>query len=181
MKLNEIKTDPQYNLFLNENDMLELFYSGGYDKLNENSQKIIIDKKLIDQYKKSADFFNFPNKLIFNETPAITIDRELHQKKQKEWLIDIKQDKEEMIRFLFEKCQTDIERARVIEELKLFDEKNCFEILYVLKYLVNHFRENNIVWGVGRGSSVASYCLYLLGVHKIDSIKFDIDIREFLR
>jgi len=42
-------------------------------------------------------------------------------------------------------------------------------------------RQNNIVWGVGRGSSVASYCLYLLGVHKINSLKFDLDIKEFLK
>jgi len=34
---------------------------------------------------------------------------------------------------------------------------------------------------VGRGSSVASYCLYLLGVHKINSLKFDLDIKEFLK
>jgi DNA polymerase III alpha subunit len=48
-------------------------------------------------------------------------------------------------------------------------------------YLVDFMRENNIVWGVGRGSSVASYVLYLIGVHKVDSIQFDLDWREFLR
>jgi DNA polymerase III alpha subunit len=42
-------------------------------------------------------------------------------------------------------------------------------------------RENDIVWGVGRGSSVASYTLYLIGVHKIDSIKYELDINEFLK
>jgi DNA polymerase III alpha subunit len=42
-------------------------------------------------------------------------------------------------------------------------------------------KENKIVWGVGRGSSVASYVLYLIGVHRIDSIKYDLDIREFLK
>jgi len=48
-------------------------------------------------------------------------------------------------------------------------------------YLVDFMRENEIVWGVGRGSSVASYVLYLIGVHRIDSIKFGLDWREFLR
>jgi DNA polymerase III alpha subunit len=42
-------------------------------------------------------------------------------------------------------------------------------------------REKDIVWGVGRGSSVASYVLYLIGVHKIDSLFFDLDIEDFLR
>jgi DNA polymerase III alpha subunit len=38
-----------------------------------------------------------------------------------------------------------------------------------------------VLWGVGRGSSVASYCLYILGVHKVDSIKYELDIHEFLK
>jgi DNA polymerase III alpha subunit len=42
-------------------------------------------------------------------------------------------------------------------------------------------RENKIVWGVGRGSSVASYVLYLIGIHKINSLKYNLDINEFLR
>ena len=55
------------------------------------------------------------------------------------------------------------------------------DLLRFLKYMVDKFRENTILWGVGRGSSVASYCLYLLGVHKINSLKYDLDIKEFLR
>ena len=55
------------------------------------------------------------------------------------------------------------------------------DLLFCLKYIVDTLRENNVVWGVGRGSSVASYVLYLLGVHKIDSIKYNLDWREFLR
>jgi DNA polymerase III alpha subunit len=50
-----------------------------------------------------------------------------------------------------------------------------------MKYLVDTLRKNNVVWGVGRGSSVASYILYLIGVHKVDSIKYNLDINEFLK
>ena len=50
-----------------------------------------------------------------------------------------------------------------------------------MMYFVELMRENNVVMGVGRGSSVASYVLYLLGVHKIDSIKYNLDYREFFR
>lgn len=87
----------------------------------------------------------------------------------------------DLIEFLYSKCKTDIEKSRVIEELKLFTEHNMFDLLFYLKYLVDTMREHNIVWGVGRGSSVSSYILYLIGVHKIDSIKYDLDIKEFLR
>ena len=70
---------------------------------------------------------------------------------------------------------------RTYEELEAFDERGMFPLLQYMIYLVDFMRENNIVWGVGRGSSVASYVLYLIGVHKINSIKYDLDWHEFLR
>jgi DNA polymerase III alpha subunit len=63
----------------------------------------------------------------------------------------------------------------------LFQERNMFDLLRFLVYIVDVMREHDIVWGVGRGSSVASYVLYLIGIHKIDSIFYDLDIEEFLR
>jgi DNA polymerase III alpha subunit len=63
----------------------------------------------------------------------------------------------------------------------LFQERNLFDLLRYLKYLVDTLQANRMIWGVGRGSSVASYVLYLLGVHRIDSIFYDLDPSEFLR
>jgi len=73
------------------------------------------------------------------------------------------------------------EIQRVNEELEAYQKHDLFELLRYMIYLVNFMRENNIVWGVGRGSSVASYVLYLIGVHRIDSIQYGLDWREFLR
>jgi DNA polymerase III alpha subunit len=73
------------------------------------------------------------------------------------------------------------EYARMKEELTAFQERGMIQLLRYMKYLVDFMRENNIVWGVGRGSSVASYLLYLIGVHRINSIQYDLDWREFLR
>ena len=87
----------------------------------------------------------------------------------------------DILEFLISLCKTEDETNRVLDEMKLFAQYDMIELLCYLKYLVDTMRENNIVWGVGRGSSVSSYCLYLLGVHKIDSIKYDLDIREFLK
>jgi len=70
---------------------------------------------------------------------------------------------------------------RVKYELSLFTDRGMIIVLKFLKYLVDTCKENDIVLGVGRGSSVASYCLYLLGVHKIDSLKYELDIKEFLK
>jgi len=78
-------------------------------------------------------------------------------------------------------CQTAEQLQRVGEELLLYQERGLFDLLRYLKYLVDVMNENNIIWGVGRGSSVASYVLYLLKVHRIDSMFYDLDPREFLR
>ena len=73
------------------------------------------------------------------------------------------------------------EWARVTEEFEEFKRRDMLPLLQYMIYLVDYMRENNIVWGVGRGSSVASYVLYLIGVHRINSIQYDLDWTEFLR
>ena len=78
-------------------------------------------------------------------------------------------------------CKEDYELQRVGQELLLYQERDLFDLLRYLKYLVDTLRKNNVVWGVGRGSSVASYVLFLLGVHKIDSLYYNLDIDEFLK
>jgi len=78
-------------------------------------------------------------------------------------------------------CQQEHELQRVGQELLLYQERDLFDLLRYLKYLVDTLRKNNIVWGVGRGSSVASYVLFLIGVHKIDSLYYNLNIEEFLK
>ena len=73
------------------------------------------------------------------------------------------------------------EYIRAFEELEEFKKRGMLDLLRYMIYLVDFMRKNNIVWGVGRGSSVASYVLYLIGVHKINSIQFELDWHEFLR
>jgi len=75
----------------------------------------------------------------------------------------------------------DPNHTRVAEELEAYKARNMLDLLRWLKYFVDTCSKENIVWGVGRGSSVASYILYLIGVHSIDSIKYNLDWREFLR
>jgi DNA polymerase III alpha subunit len=75
----------------------------------------------------------------------------------------------------------DPEATRVEEELAEFKSRNMLDLLRWLKYFVDTSRANNVLWGVGRGSSVASYVLYIIGVHKINPIKYNLDWREFLR
>lgn len=78
-------------------------------------------------------------------------------------------------------CTREDEIQRVGRELLLYHERDLFDLLRYLKYLVDVMREKGVIWGVGRGSSVASYILYLLGVHRVNSLYYDLDPQEFLR
>ncbi len=93
---------------------------------------------------------------------------------EKYYNIDVK-------KWLLEKTQTEEERDRVLIEYGLFEKKKFVKVLQFLIYFVDTLRANNIVWGVGRGSSVASFCLFLIGVHKINPMLYNLDITEFLR
>lgn len=72
-------------------------------------------------------------------------------------------------------------KNRVLKELELFDKKGFDKFLRCCIFLSDKIKENNWVVGVGRGSSCASYCLFLLELHLVDSIKYDLDIEEFLK
>ena len=99
---------------------------------------------------------------------------------QSDWFIP-KDYYPNLVEMLYGMCSTKEQTDRVSEELEAFIEHNMLDLLYVLKYIVDTLRANNVVWGVGRGSSVASFVLYLIGVHRIDSLKYNLDWHEFLR
>jgi DNA polymerase III alpha subunit len=63
----------------------------------------------------------------------------------------------------------------------MFVQYGMYDLLVYLKYLVDTMRAHNVVWGVGRGSSVASFVLYKMGVHRINSLYYDLDPAEFLK
>ena len=86
-----------------------------------------------------------------------------------------------VLQWLLDKCQTDEEKMRVQTEYDMFEKKGFIKVLQFLIYFIDTLRANNIVWGVGRGSSVASFCLFLIGVHKINPLLYNLNIGEFLR
>lgn len=92
-------------------------------------------------------------------------------------------DVEEYVRGLIPTSGQDVNiiTARVEMELAEYKARNMYPVLQLMIYIVNTLRKNDLVWGVGRGSSVASYVLYLIGIHKIDSLKYNLNIEEFLK
>jgi DNA polymerase III alpha subunit len=101
--------------------------------------------------------------------------------KQNTWHMPDEYRHMDIAEYILGLCDSDAKLQRCGQELLLFQERNLFDLLRYLKYLVDTLRTNNMIWGVGRGSSVASYVLYLLGVHRIDSMFYDLDPNEFLR
>lgn len=88
----------------------------------------------------------------------------------------------DILQYIQNLCPDDAERQhRVQQELELYKSRNLLDVLRLMVYIVDSMRKTNTLWGVGRGSSVSSYCLYLIGVHRIDSVKYQLDISEFLR
>lgn len=82
--------------------------------------------------------------------------------------------------FLVNQCPRE-NYQRLMDELELYKNHNMMPVLNTMKYIVDTLRKNNVVWGVGRGSSVASYVLFLIGIHKIDSVKYKLPINEFFK
>ena len=100
---------------------------------------------------------------------------------QKNWRMPKEYQDLDIAAYVLGLCQQEHELQRVGRELLLFQERDLFDLLRYLKYLIDTLRKNNVVWGVGRGSSVASYVLFLIGVHKIDSLYYNLHIEEFLK
>jgi len=100
---------------------------------------------------------------------------------QSDWFMPEEYKLYDIVDWLYCECRTIEQKNRVTEELTAFAERDMIMLLKWLKYFVDTMNKNNIVWGVGRGSSVASYVLYLIGVHSIDSMKYNLDWQEFLR
>ena len=104
-----------------------------------------------------------------------------HQRLQSQWQMPEEYQQLDIARWLLEQCDNDVELQRMGKELLLFQDRDLMVLLQYLKYLVDTLQKNSVVMGVGRGSSVASFALYKIGVHRINSIEYDLPIEEFLR
>lgn len=168
-----MNTDSLGNVIHNESDLLNLLYE---DKADVFDRLLLEDTKSIQQFKELAEL----NLRILDDS-IYTIDKANFDKIcQDDWFMPNEYKTMDIEELLVNACPEE-HYQRLIEELEEFRSRNMLPLLRVLKYIVDTLRTNNVLWGVGRGSSVASYVLFLLGVHKIDSIKYHLDWREFLR
>jgi len=146
------------------------------------SEVLIEDGPMVQEYNEWCRQYDKIEYLI--RTPG-TMERgpeEEHEERASTWFISNEIQGIDVRQFLLEEmCKDDTERDRVNLEMDLFEARDLIPLLQLMMFLVFHFKKQKIVWGVGRGSSVASYVLYLIGVHKIDSIKYGLDVHDFLK
>jgi DNA polymerase III alpha subunit len=124
-------------------------------------------------------FAEYPS-LQSYEKPSVSV-AEFDKKNQLNWYMPDKYKNLDIVEWIVLQCKTDREFQRVEQELILYQKRDLFDLLRFMKYFVDTMRKNNVVWGVGRGSSVSSYILFLIGVHKINSIQYELDVTEFLK
>lgn len=137
-----------------------------------------------DSYNSSIDELYLDYKKLTKYDDKINIkqdEKEYHLKLQQNWRMPHAYKSIDIESYLLNMCSSKIELDRVTYELALYKKLNLVMLLRYLKYLVDTIYKHNVILGVGRGSSCASYCLYLMKVHRVDSIKYDLDIHEFLR
>jgi DNA polymerase III alpha subunit len=170
----KIKINDHGDVLFTEQDAIDLLYT---DPTFNISKLFFDDTK---QYSASLKELGIDLPML-NTAPTRETLTDFDEKNINNWHMPETYYQIDVLQWLVDKCQNDEERSRVQLEYKLFEEKRFIKVLQFLIYFVDTLRANNIVWGVGRGSSVASFCLFLIGVHKINPLLYNLDITEFLR
>jgi DNA polymerase III alpha subunit len=162
-------------LVFNENDLMDIVMRGGQLSTTRNT---IVDQSV--DISSATDLLNNLPLLVTAKNDHLTV-QEWDKQNQREWRMPEEYKSLDIAAHVLSLCEDDTELQRVGEELLLYQERGLFDLLRYLKYLVDTMQKNNIIWGVGRGSSVASFVLYKMRVHRINSLYYSLDIKEFLR
>ena len=170
------KIDLWGRVIVDEEQLLELFYRG----INEFDNITVEDNVIMQQYNNLLSEWDNVESMVIINKPLTQSPEEYHAIRQNTWFIPDEYKQINITDILLSRCTTIEQENRVRLELSLFEKYQMADVLRFLIYAIATLREHNVVWGVGRGSSVASYILFLIGVHKVDSLKYDLDINEFL-
>jgi len=165
-------------MIFDESDLCDLIMQG---QSIDSLQNFIVDplinlEELISQIESPESLLTW----TFPYDHDISVP-EFHLTQQMKWHMPEEYQQLDIAEYVLGLCSGEAELQRCGAELLLYQERDLFNLLCYLKYLVDVMTANRIIWGVGRGSSVSSYVLYKLGVHRIDSLYYNLDVGEFLR
>jgi len=173
---NGVKVNMYGQAILSSDNLRELLLQGK----NIGHLNVIKDEEieLFEEYQSTL----LSETITFLDAPEekLTFD-EFHQQCADEWVFPVVYQQIDVHRWLIDKCKTQQEIDRVNEEYVLYKDRDLVMLLRLFIFLVDYMRKNKFIWGVGRGSSVSSYILYLIGVHRVDSLKYGFDIKDYLK
>ena len=165
-------------MIFSESDICDLIMQG---RDLESLSGMLVDESVnIEQVTQYVDDYNHTLTYPVLQADTVTVPA-FDLKLQQRWHMPAQYKNLDIAEHVLKLCRNDAELQRCGQELLLYQARDLFPLLQYLVYLVDVMRENRVIWGVGRGSSVASYVLYKLGVHRIDSMFYDLSIDEFLR
>lgn len=168
-----MKSDKYSNPIFEENDIIDLMYQDRFD---------VISPLLYVEKTQNIKNFEEQSNIKFSDPLVQLYDiSDFDQALQSDWQMPDEYKNIDIAKWVLDQCKNQDQLQRCGAELLEFQRRNMMDLLRWLKYFVDFCRSNNIVWGVGRGSSVSSFVLYLIGVHKIDPIKYNLDWQDFLR
>lgn len=170
-----MKYDDYGRSFTDSNELCDLLYK------NPNLDLSLFLVEDPQEFNKSRSLLHADVPNLFGYVTLADSVEEFDQRFQQRWRMPDEYKELDIAEYILGLCKEDYELQRVAQELLLYQERDLFNLLRYLKYLVDTLRKNKLVWGVGRGSSVASYVLFLLGVHKINSIYYELSVDEFLK
>lgn len=172
-----MKMNSNFQAVVEESDLIQYIYNGV-----PLSKYTVSKTDWLDRFNYFSELFDLPDRIPYELESTVDQTTFIGDCIGLDgWNIPEPYYSMDMRGHLIGQCQTPEQVQRVELELTEFNRRNMLPVLKFLLYFVNTLRDHKIVWGVGRGSSVASYVLYLLGVHKIDSLKYNLDIKEFLK
>jgi len=156
------------------------------------------DKEMIEAFKRQGDFshsqvvmamrntikiakrcseFRIPKKDISLPVPKINeIDSSLSPKKQFSTLVYSKWEQFKKIN----EFQIDEYQCRLKKEVDLIIEKKFAPYFLIVYELVSWCNSNKIMIGPGRGSAGGSLVAYILGITKVDPIKYNLLFERFI-
>lgn len=176
MQLKGRETDAWGNVIFSADGLVDHLMRGGdlTGLTAEQSEQVLLFNKLCRERDHPEDELR-----VYTEPDYTPEQQDLAL--QSNWFIPEPYDNIDVKAWLLERCRSELEISRIEQEWRLFEEREMEQVLRFLIYFVDNLRSRNVVWGVGRGSSIASYALYLIGVHRINSIEYGLNPREFLK
>jgi DNA polymerase III alpha subunit len=169
-----MRLDKFGNPIFNSSDIFRALYQGKLTSLKD----ITVD--YTDDIEKLEETAGFTFQRFNEHLDQINIE-DFDAALQSEWFMPDDYKDFNVEEYCISRCTTSEQKTRVLDEIEEYKKRGMIPLLQWIKYFVDTCTNNDIIWGVGRGSSVASFVLFLLGVHQVDSVKYNLDWQEFLR